>query len=108
MHKPFGYLNRDESQQKFKYFDDFFFEEFTANVNLNCSLETLTLSNIFSQSTINFDYLSKLVHFQNRTKLVQFFVRREQEKFRSRREQRIFWGSGTAFQNSKTTNIYSN
>jgi hypothetical protein len=39
---------------------------------------------------------------------IQFFVRREQEEFRSRREQRIFWGSGTAFQNSKTTDIFSN
>jgi hypothetical protein len=39
---------------------------------------------------------------------VQFFFRREQEEFRSRREQRILWGSGAAFQNSKTTNIFFN
>ncbi len=39
---------------------------------------------------------------------LQFFFRREQEEFRSRREQRIFWGPGTAFQNSKTTNIFFN
>jgi hypothetical protein len=39
---------------------------------------------------------------------IQFFFRREQEEFRSRREQRTFWGSGKAFRNSKTTNIFFN
>jgi hypothetical protein len=39
---------------------------------------------------------------------IQFLFRREQEEFRSRCEQRIFWGPGTAFQNSKNANIFFN
>jgi hypothetical protein len=60
--------------------------------------------------TVN--YYLKRIHgncdFEGTLNNIQFFFRREQEEFRSRREQRTFWGSGTAFQNSKTTDIFFN